>query len=46
MKIKMLVQTMFRGELLRAGKVYDINQETAQKWLISKIAEEVDEEEE
>lgn len=43
MKIKMLVQTMYRGELLRAGKVYDINEETAQKWLISKMAEKVDE---
>lgn len=41
----MLVQTMFRGELLRAGKVYDINKETAKKWLISKIAEEVEDEE-
>lgn len=42
MKVKMLVQTMFRGDLLRAGKVYDIPEETAKKWLISKIAEEVD----
>lgn len=44
MKIKMLVQTMYRGELLRAGKVYEINEETAQKWLVSKMAEEVNEE--
>lgn len=41
----MMVQTMYKGELLRAGKVYDINKETAERWIVSGIAEqsEVDE---
>lgn len=38
-KIKMNVQTMYKGELLRAGKVYDINEETATRWIVSGIAE-------
>jgi len=38
----MLVQTMYRGELLRAGKVYEVNEDTAKKWIISKIAEEAE----
>lgn len=42
MKVKMLVQTMYRGELLRAGKVYEVNEDTAKKWIISKIAEEAE----
>lgn len=39
-----MVQTMYRGELLRAGKVYEINPETATRWVISNIAEKIDEE--
>ena len=35
----MNVQTMYKGELLRAGKVYEINEETAERWVISGIAE-------
>lgn len=42
MKVKMLVQTMYRGELLRAGKVYEVSEETANKWIVSKIAEKVE----
>jgi len=38
-KVKMLVQTMYRGELLRAGKVYEVSEETAEKWIISNLAE-------
>jgi len=37
-KVKMLVQTMYRGELLRAGKVYEVSEETAEKWIISNLA--------
>ena len=40
-KIKLNVQTMYKGELLRAGKIYDINKETAEKWIISNLATEV-----
>lgn len=38
MKVKMNVQTMYRGELLRAGKTYEISKETAERWIVSKIA--------
>jgi len=41
-KVKMLVQTMYRGELLRAGKVYEVSEETAEKWIISNLAEDVE----
>ncbi len=37
--IKMNVQTMYKGELLRAGKVYTVNKETAERWIISGLAE-------
>lgn len=40
-KVKLNVQTMYKGELLRAGKVYDINKETAKKWIVSNLATEV-----
>jgi len=43
-KVKMNVQTMYRAELLRAGKVYTVNKETAERWIISKLAERVEEE--
>ncbi|SET06339.1 hypothetical protein SAMN05216389_10525 [Oceanobacillus limi] len=43
-KIKMNIQTAYRGELLRAGKVYEIEETTAKRWIASKIAEQVEEE--
>ena len=42
-KVKMNVQTMYRGELLRAGKIYSVSEETAERWVISKLAEKVEE---
>ncbi|SFL86721.1 hypothetical protein SAMN04487943_104403 [Gracilibacillus orientalis] len=44
-KIKMLVQSTYNKELLRAGKIYEINDETAKRWQISKIAEIIEDEE-
>ncbi|WP_162840604.1 MULTISPECIES: hypothetical protein [Gracilibacillus] len=38
-KVKMLVQSTYNDELLRAGKTYEVNDDTAQRWQISKIAE-------
>lgn len=46
MKVKMNVQTAYHGELLRAGKEYEIDEETAKRWIISKLAEEAAEEKE
>ncbi|UOQ47676.1 hypothetical protein MUN88_16700 [Gracilibacillus caseinilyticus] len=43
-KVKMLVQSTYNKELLRAGKVYEVNNETAQRWQVSRIAEVVEEE--
>lgn len=43
MKIKMNVQTMYKGELLRVGKIYEINKQTAEKWIKSKLATKVEE---
>lgn len=45
MKVKVLVQTMYRGELLRAGKVYEVSEETAERWILSQLAEEVNNDE-
>ena len=42
-KVKLNVQTMYRGELLRAGKVYEVSEETAERWIVSKLAEKVEE---
>lgn len=44
LKVKMNVQTMYRAELLRAGKVYTINKDTAERWIISGLADRVEEE--
>lgn len=44
MKVKMNVQTAYHGDLLRAGKVYDVDEETAKRWIVSKLAEKVEEE--
>ena len=43
MKVKMNVQTMYHGELLRKGKVYDIEKSTAERWIASKIADKAEE---
>ncbi|MGP4041230.1 hypothetical protein ACTWP4_15220 [Gracilibacillus sp. D59] len=43
-KVKMLVQSTYNKELLRAGKIYEINDETAKRWEISRIAEIIEEE--
>ncbi len=42
-KVKLNVQTMYRGELLRAGKIYTVSEETAERWIISQLAEKVEE---
>lgn len=39
MKVKMLVQSQYKSKLLREGKVYEINDETAERWILSKLAE-------
>ncbi|WP_169793080.1 hypothetical protein [Amphibacillus sediminis] len=39
MKVKMLVQTQYKNELLRLNKIYDIPEDTALRWHQSKIAE-------
>ncbi|WP_284139200.1 MULTISPECIES: hypothetical protein [unclassified Virgibacillus] len=43
-KVKMNVQTAYHGDLLREGKVYEVDEETAKRWLASKLAEKVTEE--
>lgn len=40
-KVKLNVQTAYHGELLRAGKVYEIDEETAKRWIASQLAEDV-----
>ncbi|WP_199868533.1 hypothetical protein [Virgibacillus senegalensis] len=37
--VKMNVQTAFHGELFREGKTYEVDEETAQRWQSSNIAE-------
>ncbi|MFC3039607.1 hypothetical protein ACFOGI_05030 [Virgibacillus xinjiangensis] len=44
MKVKMNVQTAYHGQLLRAGKTYDIEESVAERWIASKIAEKAEEE--
>ncbi|SHN18297.1 hypothetical protein [Gracilibacillus kekensis] len=38
-KVKMLVQSTYNKELLRVGKIYEVNEETAKRWQVSRIAE-------
>lgn len=38
-KVRMNVQTAYHGELLRAGKVYEVDDVTAERWIESGIAE-------
>jgi hypothetical protein len=40
-KVKMNVQTAYHGELLRAGKVYEIEDTIAKRWIASNLAVEV-----
>jgi transposase-like protein len=42
-KVKMNVQTAYHGELFRAGKVYEVDEETAKRWIASKLAIKVEE---
>ncbi|WP_281355708.1 hypothetical protein [Virgibacillus ihumii] len=44
MRIKMNVQTAYHGDLLRAGKIYEIDEETAKRWVASKIAVQAEDE--
>lgn len=39
MKVKMLVQSQYKSQLLRLGKVYEINDDTAKRWVLSGLAE-------
>ncbi|MDC3416242.1 hypothetical protein [Aquibacillus salsiterrae] len=36
--VKMIVQTTYNGQLLRAGKEYEVASETAHRWDVSNIA--------
>ena len=42
-KVKMNVQTAYHGELFRAGKVYEVDETTAKRWIASKLAVAVEE---
>ncbi|WP_407269876.1 hypothetical protein [Radiobacillus sp. PE A8.2] len=37
-KVKMNVQTAYNNELLREGKIYEVNEDTAKRWHASGIA--------
>ncbi|MFP7477463.1 hypothetical protein [Terribacillus saccharophilus] len=43
MKVIMLVQTMYKNQLLREGGTYEIPEETAARWIRSKIAKAAEE---
>lgn len=43
-KVRMNVQTAYHGELFRAGKVYEVDEGTAKRWIASKLAVAVEEE--
>lgn len=45
-RVKMKVQTMYHAELLRAGKEYNIPETTAERWIISGLAEKAEQTEE
>jgi len=42
-KVKMNVQTAYHGDLFRAGKVYEVDESTAERWIKSRIAEAAEE---
>lgn len=37
----MNVQTAYYGDLLRKGKIYEVERQTAESWIASKIAKRV-----
>lgn len=39
----MNVQTAYHGQLLRAGKVYEVDEKIAERWIASKLAEKIEE---
>ena len=41
-KVKMNVQSAYYGELLRKGKIYEIEKKTAQRWIDSNIAQRIE----
>jgi len=41
-RVKMNVQTMYKGELLRANKSYEVSKDTAERWIVSGLAQRVD----
>ncbi|WP_172840495.1 hypothetical protein [Virgibacillus phasianinus] len=43
-KVLMNVQTAYHGDILRAGKEYEIDDEIAKRWIASKIATKVEKE--
>ncbi|WP_404454508.1 hypothetical protein LG329_05770 [Virgibacillus necropolis] len=43
-KVLMNVQTAYHGEILRAGKQYEIDDDIAKRWIASKIANKVEKE--
>ncbi|MFB1049431.1 hypothetical protein [Paraliobacillus sp. JSM ZJ581] len=45
-KVKMLVQTKYNDQLLRADKEYEVPDETAKRWDQSRLAVIVDEKQE
>ena len=42
-KVRMNVQTSYHGQLLRAGKEYEVDKEVAERWVASKLAEKAEE---
>ncbi|CQR47566.1 hypothetical protein BN1058_01892 [Paraliobacillus sp. PM-2] len=45
-KVKMLVQTKYNDQLLRAEKIYEVPDETAKRWDQSRLAIIIDNEQE
>ena len=41
-KVKMNVQTAYYGGLLRKGQVYEVEKDTAKRWIASNIAKKAD----
>ncbi|WP_226034796.1 hypothetical protein [Aquibacillus saliphilus] len=44
LKVKMLVQTSYNGDILREGKEYLIPKKTAERWHASRLAKILNEE--
>lgn len=45
-KVRMLVQTKYNDHLLRAGKEYEVQEETAKRWDQSRLAIIIDDQKE